>query len=71
MASSETDNKQPEGIHLPPPSAVPLATAIGLSILVLGLIVNWAMFAIGGFVLLVSILKWVADVKRDDIRMTD
>ncbi len=65
LATPGTDSKTREEIHLPPPSAVPLVTAIGLSILVVGLIVDWVLIAVGGIVLIVSILWWIADAERD------
>ncbi len=65
MPDPKPKTKQREEIRLPGPSASPLATAIGLSLLLVGLVVNWVIIAVGGVVLFVSMLWWIAEAKRD------
>ena len=64
------DRPQPNGarseeIHLPAPSLVPLFTAIGLTVALLGLILSWLFVVAGGVVALISIALWIRDVRRD------
>jgi hypothetical protein len=44
---------------------VPLFTAIGLTVALLGLILSWWFVVAGGIVALISIALWIRDVRRD------
>ncbi len=65
MPDPKPKTNQREEFRLPGPSLSPLATAIGLSLLLVGLIVNWVIIAVGGLILIVSVLWWIAEAKRD------
>jgi hypothetical protein len=54
-----------EEIHLPSPSLVPMFTAIGLALGLIGLILAWPIVAVGGLIALVSVVKWIRDVRQD------
>jgi hypothetical protein len=54
-----------EEIHLPGPSLVPMFTAIGLTLGLIGLILSWPIVAIGGLIALISVVKWIRDVRQD------
>jgi hypothetical protein len=54
-----------EEIHLPAPSLVPLFTAIGLTVALLGLILSRWFVVAGGIVALIAIGLWIRDVRRD------
>jgi hypothetical protein len=54
-----------EEIHLPAPSLVPLFTAIGLTVALLGLILSWWFVVAGGVVAVIAIALWIRDVRRD------
>jgi hypothetical protein len=48
-----------EQIHLAGPSLLPLATAVGLTLALMGLVLSWWFVAAGGAVLLVSLFRWI------------
>jgi uncharacterized membrane protein len=54
-----------EEIHLPGPSLVPLFTAIGLTVALLGLILSWWFVVAGGIVAAIAIGRWIADVRSE------
>jgi hypothetical protein len=54
-----------EEIHLPKPSLVPMFTAIGITVGLVGLIFSWPFVALGGAIALVSLVIWIRDVRQD------
>ena len=54
-----------EEIHLPGPSLLPLGVAVGLTVLLVGLTTNIVLVIAGGILLLVCVLRWIADVRRE------
>jgi hypothetical protein len=54
-----------EEIHLPAPSLVPMFTAVGLAVALVGLIISWGIVVVGGLITLISVVKWIRDVRRD------
>jgi len=54
-----------EEIHLPGPSIIPLAVAIGITLIVIGTTIDWIWSAIGGIIFLVSVGTWIRDTRRD------
>jgi hypothetical protein len=62
-----------EQIHLTGPSLLPLATAVGITVALMGLILvspgklaSWAFVALGGLIVIVSGIRWIRTV-RDEI----
>lgn len=54
-----------EEIHLPGPSILPLLTAVGITLAVVGITTS-LILVIGGAVLtVVCALRWIADTRRD------
>ena len=58
-----------EEIHLPGPSLVPLFTAIGLTIALLGLILTWWFVVAGGVITAIAVALWIGDVRADIERL--
>jgi hypothetical protein len=54
-----------EEIHLPAPSLVPMFTAAGISLGLIGLIMAWPIVVVGGLIALIAIVKWIRDVRHD------
>jgi hypothetical protein len=54
-----------EEIHLPGPSILPLVTAIGITLLVVGTTIDWIWSVLGGIILIVTIAMWIRDTRRD------
>jgi hypothetical protein len=69
MAEDRAENGEvpPPGepIHLPDPSYLPVLVAAGTTIALVGVVVNWALFAIGMAILLVSVVRWVGQTRRE------
>jgi hypothetical protein len=54
-----------ERIHLPAPSLIPLATAIGITLALVGLVLSWWFTALGGVILVISVLRWIGLVRQE------
>ena len=55
----------PEGVHIPPPSFRPLLAAVGMAVLVLGLVIGgWALF-LGFIVLVITLFGWLLDARKE------
>lgn len=54
-----------EAIHLPGPSYLPAVIALFTTIALVGVVVNRVVFAIAMVVVIVCILRWIADTRRD------
>jgi hypothetical protein len=50
-----------EDIHIPGPSAQPLLLAIGITIFLLGLTINWILLVVGGVLTLGVLALWIRD----------
>jgi chromate transport protein ChrA len=54
-----------EQVHMPGPSYVPVAVAFGTTLAVIGIVISWALFAIGAVILVVGVLRWVRQTRED------
>ncbi|HUN78728.1 MAG TPA: hypothetical protein VMU32_07415 [Solirubrobacteraceae bacterium] len=54
-----------EEIHLPGPSILPLLTAAGLTLLLVGVTTFWELTVIGAVLTIVCILRWIGDTRRE------
>jgi len=54
-----------EAIHLPGPSYLPVIVALGTTIAIVGIVINWFVFGAGLLITLYAILRWVGDTRRD------
>jgi hypothetical protein len=54
-----------EEIHLPGPSLLPLLTAIAITFIVIGTTLTWGLSIVGGILLIVCVVRWVSDTRRD------
>ncbi len=62
-------NRHPDGareqIHVPGPSLVPLVTAVGITLALLGLITTWWFVAAGIAIVVLAVGRWIRDVRED------
>jgi hypothetical protein len=65
MARDDQRDGAIEEIHLPKPSIVPMFTAIGIAVGLVGLIFSWPFVAVGGAIALISVVIWIRDVRQD------
>lgn len=66
MAEPEAQHPdEHEAIHLPPPSIWPVLLAVGIALLLTGLILNIVMVIAGALIIVLSITMWVRDARRE------
>lgn len=63
----QTEGLPPVGeeIHLPGGSVLPLVTALGIMLLVIGTTIWWVWSALGFVITAVAVGLWIRDVRRD------
>jgi type IV secretory pathway TrbD component len=54
-----------ESVHLPGPSYLPVATAFGLTIAVVGVVLSWVIVGIGLVIAAIAIGRWVRETRQD------
>jgi hypothetical protein len=54
-----------DAIHLPPPSIWPAALALGIALILTGLIVNQVMLIAGVVIAVAATALWVRDARRE------
>lgn len=54
-----------EEIHIPGPTILPFACAVGITLIVIGTTIDWLFSALGAVIFVVVVVKWVADTRRD------
>jgi hypothetical protein len=54
-----------EAVHLPGPTYLPVITAAGVTIAVVGVVIWWVLVVIGVVVTLVAIWRWIRDTRQD------
>jgi hypothetical protein len=64
----QTDGALPpptEEIHLPDPSYLPAVLALGVTIIVVGVIMSWVIVAIGAIIALVTLIRWIRQTREE------
>jgi hypothetical protein len=54
-----------EAIHLPGPSYLPVLTALGIAIALVGIVITWPLVAIGLLITLIAIVRWIRETRED------
>jgi hypothetical protein len=54
-----------EEIHIPDPSIVPLFTAVGIALIVVGLPIAWWISVVGAVVFLVAVVLWLRNTRHE------
>ena len=54
-----------EEVHLPGPTLIPLVTAVGLTLTVIGTTINWLISVVGAVILVLAMIRWIRDTRRD------
>jgi hypothetical protein len=54
-----------ELIHLPGPSYLPVATAFGVSIAIVGVVLSWVIVGIGVVIAAIAIGRWIGETRRE------
>ena len=61
----ETAPSAGETVHLPGPSYLPVVTALGLTLALTGIVINWVLVGIGVVITLVAVVRWVRETRED------
>ncbi len=54
-----------EEIHLPGPSVLPALTALGITLVLVGLTTLLELTVIGGLLTLVCVVRWIGETRRE------
>ena len=54
-----------EAVHLPEPSYLPVVVALGVTIAVVGVVLNVAIVAIGVVIFVVAVVRWVRQTREE------
>jgi heme/copper-type cytochrome/quinol oxidase subunit 1 len=54
-----------EDVHLPGPSLIPFASAVGITLIVVGTTITWILSIIGGIIFIITTVMWIRDTRRD------
>jgi hypothetical protein len=54
-----------EEVHLPGPSILPLLTAVGMTLILIGITTYIELTVIGLILTIVVVLRWIKDTRRD------
>lgn len=54
-----------EEVHLPGPSILPLLTAVGITLAVVGVTTSLILVIGGGVLTIVCVARWIADTRRE------
>jgi hypothetical protein len=54
-----------EAIHLPGPSYLPVIIAVGTTITLVGVVLNWAVFGLGLLITLIAIFRWIGQARTE------
>ncbi len=71
---SEVEQQTPpsgEEIHLPGPSLIPLMSAIGITMIVIGTTITVYVSVIGLIIFAVTTVMWIRDTRRDVAQLPD
>jgi chromate transport protein ChrA len=60
-----------EQIHLPGPTILPFAMAIGITLIVVGTTITWFLSVLGGIIFVWTLIRWVRDTRRDVSELPD
>jgi hypothetical protein len=54
-----------ELVHLPGPSLIPVMTAFGITVAVVGVVLNWVLVGIGVVITLIAIIRWIRETRGE------
>ena len=54
-----------EEIHLPGPTLLPLWTAVGITLGVIGITINVIFSILGSIIVVICLVRWIRDTRRD------
>jgi hypothetical protein len=52
-------------VHLPDPSFLPVVVALGVTVAIVGVVVNWVLFGIGVAITVYAVARWVSSTREE------
>lgn len=65
--SQQRDAPPPPGeaVHLPGPSFLPVVTALGVTLALVGIVISYAVVGVGVLITVVAVWRWVRETRED------
>jgi hypothetical protein len=54
-----------EAVHLPGPSYLPVLTALGITIALVGIVISWVLVGLGVVLVVVVATRWIRQTRED------
>lgn len=54
-----------EQVHMPEPSYLPVVVALGITLMLVGVVLSWILTIIGAIPFVVGVVKWVRSTRAD------
>jgi hypothetical protein len=65
VAAHEEVPPRGEPVHLPEPSYLPVMVALGVTLALVGVVVNWAVFGAGVLIAVYCIGRWIRQTRSE------
>jgi uncharacterized membrane protein len=68
MATEQPEGALPppsEEVHLPGPSYLPFLVALGITIMIVGVIMTWVIVVIGAIFFVPALVKWIRQTREE------
>jgi hypothetical protein len=54
-----------EEVHLPDPSYLPVWTAFGITVMLVGILLSWYIFGLGAAIALITLFRWIRQAREE------
>jgi hypothetical protein len=54
-----------EPVHLPGPSYLPVLTAAGIALALVGVVISWVITGLGALIAVIAIVRWIRETRED------
>jgi hypothetical protein len=54
-----------EPVHLPGPSYLPVLVALGVTVMLVGIVIAWYLVVIGAVITLVTVFLWIKETREE------
>jgi hypothetical protein len=54
-----------EPVHLPGPSYLPVIVAVGVTLMVSGVVITWVLSVAGALITLIAVVRWVRQTREE------
>jgi hypothetical protein len=54
-----------EPVHLPGPSYLPVLTALGIALALVGVVISWVVSVLGLVIAVIAVVRWIRETRED------